>query len=140
MNVAGAIHAAGSRQLKEFTWGEIVVNIINSLVDNINPPITVESTGKSIIRLLDTLTDREKNIILSYPISLVDENGEFVIDSPKEKKDPIATIIISIALMMIIGSFVITYFQAAVAFGNGSSALDKISAIVDAISQLISTK
>lgn len=136
MNVAGAIHAAGSRPLKEFTWGEIVVNIINSLVDDPIPPVTIDSTGKSIIQLLDSMSDKEKNIILSYPISLIDENGEFVLDLHKEKKDPIATIIISIALIMIIASFLITYFQASVAFDNGKSLSDIINPIIEMVGQL----
>lgn len=140
MNVAGAIHAAGSRQLKEFTWGEIVVNIINSLVDAPEPPVTIESTGKAIIQMLDKLTDREKNIILSYPISLIDENGELVLDVHKEKKDPVATIIISIALVMIIASFLITYFQASVAFGDGKSVSQMLTPIIDMFEQLMSAK
>lgn len=139
-NVAGAIHAAGSRPLKDFTWGEIVVNIINSLVDNPIPPVTIESTGKSIIKLLDNLSDREKNIILSYPISIIDENGEFVIDAPKEKRDPLSVTIISIVMIFIIISFVITYFQASIAYGIGGSLTDKLNAFIDAISQLLSMK
>ena len=136
MNVAGAIHAAGSRPLKEFTWGEIVVNIINSLVDDPIPPVTIESTGKSIIHLLDSMSDKEKNIILSYPISLIDENGDFILDVHKEKKDPVATIIISIAMIMIIASFMITYFQASVAFDNGKSLSEIINPIIEMIGQL----
>ena len=64
-NVAGAIHAAGARQLKEFTWGGALANMINSLVDDLDPPITTETTGKGIIKLLDRMDDGKKNLILS---------------------------------------------------------------------------
>lgn len=137
MNVAGAIHAAGSRQLKDFTWGEIVVNIINSLVDEIHPPITIESTGKSIIQLLDKLSDREKNIILSYPISLVDENGDFSLEiNNKETTDKVPIIIISVFIMITILSFVISFFQASVAFDNKTSLSSLINPIFNMINQL----
>lgn len=136
-NVAGAIHAAGSRQLKEFTWGEIVVNIINSLLDDLHPPVTVESTGKSIIQILDTLSDKEKNMVLSYPISLVDENGEFILEINKGNKDPVATLIISFSLIMIILSFLVTYLQASDAFFDQSKSPIELETVIEILKQFL---
>lgn len=139
MNVAGAIHAAGSRPLKDFTWGPIVVNIINSLVDDIDPPVTIESTGKSIIRMLDKRSDMEKNIILSYPISAIDEEGKLVVEPVKEKKNDFASLIIASALVMIIMSFLLTYLQANIAYNADKSLITFIDAITNLIKQFTSS-
>lgn len=109
MNVAGAIHSAGSRPLKEFTWGEIVVNIINSLVEDPVPPVTIDSTGKSIIKLLDKMSNKEKNIILSYPISSIDADGEFIINHEVHQPKSNDVHWIGLILLMIIISGVSTF-------------------------------
>lgn len=134
MNVAGAIHSAGSRQLKDFTWGEIVVNIINSLVEDPIPPVTIESTGKSIIQLLDKMSNKEKNIILSYPISIIDEEGEFIITdtSIAPQKDPFSVLAIATTLILIIIAVLTTYVptSAALDSGNISNNVESIVTII----------
>lgn len=110
MNVAGVIHTAGSRPLKDFAYGEIAVNIINSLI-TVDPPITLDTTGKAIIRLLDSMPDSEKNLIMSFPISLVDANGDFVAPVKKTNINPKMAILISFSLGLVIISGVTTYFH-----------------------------
>lgn len=140
-NVAGAIHAAGARQLKEFTWGAALANMINSLVDDLDPPITLQTTGKGIIKLLDQMDDEKKNLILSYPISFVDEKGDlfFELDEVEEgyASKPHHYILIIIALLSIALSIVTTIIPSTVAFNSDDTIVQSFGKFFETILKLI---
>lgn len=141
-NIAGAIHAAGARQLKEFTWGDALANMINSLVDDIDPPITIESTGKGIIKLLDKMDDDKKNIILSYPISFVDERGDLIfdidtLDNENDSTKPVQYLLSFIAIVIVIVSIITTILPSTVAFNDDGTIAGSFNKLFTFIIQLL---
>lgn len=141
-NVAGAIHAAGARQLKEFTWGGALANMINSLVDDLDPPITTETTGKGIIKLLDRMDDGKKNLILSYPISFVDEKGDLFFDIDEVENEgshskPHHYLLTFVALLAVVISIITTILPSTVAFNDDGSVSESFTKVFEAIIKLL---
>ena len=141
-NIAGAIHAAGARQLKDFTWGGALANMINSLVDDLDPPITTETTGKGIIKLLDKMDDEKKNIILSYPLSFVDEKGDLIfdineIDEEKETIKASQYLLSIIAVIVVIVSVITTILPSTVAFNDDGTVAGSFNKLFTTIIKLL---
>lgn len=78
MNVAGAIHTAGARPLSDFSWGEILVTILNSSLP-VDLHVTVDTKGNEIVAMLEGLPRREKDLIMKIIVVTIDEDGDVVL-------------------------------------------------------------
>jgi len=138
MNVAGAIHTAGSRPFKDFSWGETLVTILNSSLagDNV---VTSDSTGKKVIELLDALPVREKNLILSHMVVEFDEDGDIKSPDDKLNINPKLMVLICFCLTLVVISGVMTYKHVTSAT-DPTTMNTLITVIVDIIKTALSAK
>lgn len=67
MNLAGALHEAGSAPLRGFAWGETVVNIVNSALPS-DKAVTLDNSGYEVKERLNALEVRQNHSIMSISL------------------------------------------------------------------------
>lgn len=82
MNIGGALGFVGQKTLNHYQWGQSVVNIVNSHLND--DYVTVYNSGTEITEIVLTLPNDVKNKILMIDIGPI--NGSISIDEHNNNK------------------------------------------------------
>ena len=150
MNVAGALHEAGSSPLRNYVWGETVVGIVNAALPN-DKAVTVENTGYEVKERLEMLPNNRNDAIMSISLRAFDvapvvrspTEGQPVVggtratDPESEKSEPNSPIRIISAGGLVIIAIIVALGYTSVAVKTGeipdSGTLEAILKIIYAL-------
>lgn len=71
MNVAGALHEAGPSPLRDYSWGETVVGIVNAALPA-DKAVTVDNSGYEVKDRLELLENARNHAIMSISLRAFD--------------------------------------------------------------------